>query len=281
MSTRVVFSDNGVLSDLSSRLNKFNASTASVVYTTGEDAFYIGSALPFARKFFEVSTPNTTPAVPVISYWDGNQWRSVVDTQDDTSPLSTPLAQSGLLSWTTDKNYGWHDEDTVDAAGIERVTGLGDITIYDLYWLRITWSANLTFTLKWVGDLFLDSDDLLQAEYPDLNSGFMSAFETGKTSWYEQRVLATKLITSDLIAKGMIQDSAQIMDWRWLELACISKTAQLIYSTSGPNFLESAQMAAQQYAARIDKNLINVDVNKNAREDKDERVGFRYTRLVR
>lgn len=278
---RIIYSDNGTLSDYSRVLNKFNAETQAFSYVTGQDAIYIGSAYPFSRKFFELSAVNVSAAVPTIAYWDGVAWRSVVDIQDDTDVSGATLGRSGQLLWTTDKNYLWNEEDTVTPQGTEHITDLGDVTIYERYWLKITFNASFSFTLQWVGELFLDSDDLLQVHYPDLTSTFAGDFETSKTNFFEQRVLATQLVIAELMAGGHIKAPELLKDLRFLEVATAHKTAEIIYSSSGPSYVDREARAAEKFETLLNKNLISADKDFDGREDREELAGMKVTRLSR
>lgn len=270
---RVVFSDNGTLSDISASMADYHAGTAVINYTLTEDALYIGSELPFNSLFFDVSVANAETATPVVSYWDGDEWVAMVDFIDETTSGGATLAQSGHITWTTDKESAWMREDTVSSNGTEEITGLGNITIYDLFWIKMTFSATLTGTaaLNFIGPKFCEDNDLTGEHVLFSNSTFKTNYESGKTSWEREIILASRLMVSDIVKKQAIISGDQLLDRRLLTDACVSKTAQLIFANLGDDYNNDRDAARAEYKSRLSLPNFGADKNNNARLDDSEK----------
>ena len=279
MLNKILVSDSGLL-DKTATLDDYNAGTLAVTLTTGTDAIYLGSKLPFTRKYLKLSAVNATASVLTVSYWDGTTWQSAVNVQDGTSPSATSLAQTGYVSWETDKRYAWTRDDTT-VSGTEKITGLGDVTLYDMYWVKLSWSANVSATVDWIGDLFC-SDTELGAEFPDLNrTAAKEAWATGKTTWEEQRVAASKLVSQGIQAFQVAPEATLVMNTDALMLACVQRTAAIIYAGFGEGYEDSWKAATDEYARRMDRKLFVTDENENGRVDPAETNTVRVTRMSR
>lgn len=264
---RVLYSDNGTLTDYSVNLDNYHAGNATFSYVKDEYAIYIGSDLPFNHLYFKLSSVNTESANITVQYWDDDQWRDVVDTLDETSLSGATLGQSGFVTWTPDEDYLWTREST-NSNG-EEVTGLTDVVIYDLYWIKITFSASLTadVVIDWVGNKFSIDEDLY-SEFPEFNStSFKTAYESGKTDWEEQHITAGKILIQDLQKRNVIESEGQILERRVFTLASVQKVAQIIYSSMGDDFADQAKDAKNEYLSRIKLLNFRTDLNKNARID--------------
>lgn len=266
MFNRVIFSDNGTLVDFSVNLDKFRTGTSTFNYTTSQDALYLGSRFPFNHRWFEVDTVNDQSADITIQYWDGKEFVNTVEVIDETSLSGVPFAQSGFITWTPDEDTSWSRDHTADAGG-EQVTGLGDVTIYDLYWIKITYSAtlNASTAFKWVGNIFSDDDDLV-VEYPDLlKSAVLTSFEAGKTDWKEQHIRAASIVITDMISKGIIDSGDQILERRVFKDIAVSKTAELIFNSFGDDFIDNRNDARIEYNKRLSKDIFLVDRNNDGK----------------
>lgn len=264
MLTRVLFSDNGVLSDISTELDDYKNGSKSLSIVAAEDAIYIGAYYPFNAKFFKIDSRNDvvgppavvySPMIPVIKYWSGsNGWKSAVEVIDETNGLK----QSGFISWTPNKDFSWSREDSNDVAE------LSSKTIYDLFWIKLTFSVDGTVNFKWVGEMF-SNDSHLGAEFPDLlRSQTLTSFESGKTDWEHQHVIAAKVIIDDLKTKKIISHKEQILDRREFTLAAVQKCASIIYSSFGDDYIDNKKACDAEYAKRINKDIFNVDKEETA-----------------
>lgn len=280
---RILFSDNGTLTDISANMVDYHSGTATIDYTLTQDALYIGSELPFNSLYFIPSTVNSNAAVPSISYWNGTEWISMVDFIDETSSGGVTLAQSGHITWTPNKTKLWVREDTVDSLGTENITGLGDVTIYDLFWLKITFSATLTNTtaLSFVGPKFCNDNDLTGEHVLFGNSTFKSNYESGKTSWEREIILASRIMIADIIKKQVILSGEQLLDRRILIDACVSKTAELIFSALGDDYTDDRDNARSEYKSRLSLPNFKSDSNADGILDTNESIGVTYGSLYR
>jgi len=268
MNRRIIYSDNGVLTDLSSVLSDYKRGTSSIQMVAAEDALYIGSKLPFNNIYFKVDSGNTSVSALSIEHWDGKAFNDVVEVIDETIVSGKTLAQSGYISWTPSKNHNYQMDDTIN------VTGLGaNITIYDSYWTKFTVSADFTSAavLSWAGNLFSNDDDL-GAEYPDLvSTDKIAAIATGKTDYQEQAVRAADILVNDLIQQGDIMYPDQILDRKDLRLASVQKVAEIVFRIFGEDYDKDRINAMGEYHSRLKKSFAKVDKNKDAREQPIER----------
>jgi hypothetical protein len=274
MERRIFYSDNGTLTDYSVNLQNFHSGTDAFTFVAAEDAFYIGARMPFNHLYFKMdgTNVNANASVMTVSYWDSGNWRDAVELIDETASSGKSLAQSGYITWTPDKSYGWCREDTNYSGN--SITGLTSVEIYDLYWLKITFSADLTANtaFSWVGQKFSDDNDL-GSEYSDLaRSTMIAAFETGKTTWEEQHIRAAKIIATDLIANGIIMERDQILDRYDFQFVAVSKVAEIAYGGMGDDYKDDKLIARNEYERRLNAALPRIDKDSNGREDVGEKV---------
>ena len=271
MIDRVIFSDNGISSDISRPLAKYRSGSSALTIVASEDAIYIGAILPFNHLYFKLgANVNSLSSEVSIKYYTGVEFVSVVDVNDETAVAGASLAQSGFIQWTTDKDKSWERRDTVHGGQVQ-ISELSDITVYDKYWLEIKFSNDLDpIDLDWIGQIFSDDDDLI-SEYPDLvRSNMLQAFESGKTDWQEQHARAAELIAKDLVSGRVIGSKEQIIDRDAFKLASVSKTAEIIYQAFGDDYADDRKEARIEYKSRLNKVVFNVDKNENARLDPEE-----------
>lgn len=228
-------------------------STALIDLDPG-DYYYIGQRFPFNHLYFIASDPNLNAANMTIEYWDGTRnsgWKEVVEITDETEINGVPFAQEGYLSWVPNKRWNWTYDDTVDCNGNEEIDDMGAITVYDQYWIRISFDAAVSFKLSWAGNLFNNDIDLY-AEYPSLNSArFLTSWDEGKTTWQEQAVNAAKVIIRDLKEKNVVWDAGQILERDEFRLMSVNKTAEIIMSGLGDNYVDDTNRARQEYHRRF------------------------------
>ena len=275
MKRRILYSNNGVLSDLSVALDNYQTGTSTIAgFVAAEDYIFIGSELPFNHLYLKLDgvNVNSDASVMSVSYWDSTQFRSAVDLLDETATAGASLAQSGFASWSSHKTYGWVREDT--NYGGNSVTGLETVDIYNMYWLRIGFSADLTagLALSWVGQKFSNDADL-GAEHSDLvRASFIDAYQSGKTDWEEQHVLAANLVIDELIHKKIVFKGSQLLDKDDLKLVTVKKVAEIIYGGMGRDYNDERDSVQKEYYRRINKALPTVDRNINGRKDINETV---------
>lgn len=261
MINRILYSDNGTISEWTTELEKYQTGSQTFSYVAGEDAIYIGSLYPFNHKYFKVGgTPNAESASISIQYWDGDEFVSVVNIVDETASGGASLAQSGFITFTPDEDKIWGLEHTED------ITELSTVKIYNMYWLKITFSADLTAStiLSWIGQKFSDDDDL-GSEYPELvRSAMLTAFESGKTDWEEQHVRAAEILIKDLIEANVIDNRNQILVRDKFRLAAVSKCAELAFRGFGDSYADNRIDARNEYNSRKKMRIYMIDKNEDA-----------------
>lgn len=258
----------GSITDLTLTLSEYNSQTATVSLNADVDYLYIGTSLPFNHKWFEVSSANVTAATPFIEIWYTNQWKSVVDILDRTDSSGTPMAQSGNLEFTPNRDFGWDIE--LDS---DDVTELANAPLtYNKYWMRISYDANVSFDLKYVGQKFA-SDTQLFAKYPIFDStSLRNSWDSGKANWDEQMFAASDEVIEDLISRRIIWDRNQVLDLATLRNPTIHKCATLIYRGLGANRNpEQLKDAEEKYLHSMDKKQWRVDLDRDAQLDPVER----------
>jgi hypothetical protein len=275
MNNRIVFSKNGSLNDFSVALSTYRGQIKTFTQVSGQDYLYIGSRLPFNHIYFKLQKPSINTAAMKVQYYDGTSWVDTVEVIDETEGFK----KSGMVQFTPNRDKGWGMRST-NYNG-EKVPGLEGIVIYDFYWTRISFDASLSeVEIKWAGNLFSNDDDLV-SEFPDLlSTANIASWEDGKTNWEEQHVAASKLLTDDLVNKGIICGPEQILDWREFTTACIQKTAEIIFKGMGDDYKDDVLDARKEYNARLARRFSRLDLNNDATETAGERfhsVGF-FTR---
>lgn len=266
MNKRIFFSDNGTLIDYSANLNRYDSTESEFSYTTGEDYIYIGGRLPFNSLYFKLDNLNLVTATMSVEVYDGSQWRVVNEVIDETDGFK----KSGYVTFTPNRDQGWLYKDTSSNGSV--IPGLASVKIYDLYWMRLSFNATLTAntSLIWVGSLFCDDTDI-GAEYPDLvKSSVLSAFKSGKTNWEEQRVRASEIIIQDLMINRVILDSGQMLEREDYRVACVQKTAELIFSAFGDDYIDQRKRAREEYQRRLSNPVKKIDLNANGVEERVE-----------
>jgi len=265
MNKRVFYSDNGVLRDLSVNLNKYDETESAFNYVTGEDYIYIGARLPFNSLYIKLVDKNTLPANMYIEVFDGEEWVFVNELIDETGAFHT----SGYITFVPDRDSGWSREDT---SGNTDISGLESLKIYDRYWMRISFDADLSLdcSLSWVGSIFSDDGDL-GSEYPDLiKASVLTAFKAGKTNWEEQHVKAALVIEQDLMINGVILDPNQMLEREDYRLASVQKVAEIVFNAFGDDFVDQRQRAREEYQRRLSSPMKKIDKNGNGIEEVTE-----------
>lgn len=268
---RVLWNKVATIYDVSPELNSFRTGSAVFAYTAATDAIYIGCEAPFAHKFIDVKVANAVAGTLSVHLWDGAAWRAVIDLVDGTAVAGASLAQDGTLSWTVDPDFaGWQTEnDSTDVSGLS----LGP-RVLNLYWMRLTYSANMTATteLNYVGDLFCDDDDL-ETRYPDFrHQNLKTAYGSStKTDWQEQCAAAGEELVRELRRRGLIRRREQIIDSSLLNIPATHLTASIIYGGLGSNYVAHAARAIEHYRGSLDLSYFEIDSNADGVIDDGEK----------
>lgn len=265
---RILSKISGTTTDHSVVLNHYPSGTATIAMTSA-DALYLGSDMPMNHKWIKVSSANAVASVASIETWNGAEWVTAVDVIDQTAVSGASLAASGILSWTPNRYTAWGRQNSS-----EEISDISTTKIYNLYWVRLKFSATLTAgtALAYVGHKFSEDTDLF-AEYPVFNdTALMGAHTTGKTSWEEQTVSAAEDIIKDLKAQDVIWAEGQILSPDQFRKASIHKTAEIIYRAFSADYEKEIALAKAEYKKAIDIRYFMVDANGNATLDPLERA---------
>jgi hypothetical protein len=272
-----VFYKSSVLKDISDKASSFVRGPISISHDE-EDFIYIGSRLPINHAYImienveppepEEGDPPLPPPVEAevkVEYWDGTSWISAVDAVD----LTNSLRNSGHIEFTPNKLYRWRRSDTNGPT--QTIAGLSSVSVYDLYWCRISWSESIgPKILNFIGTKF-SSDQELALEYPDLvRPSVISSFTSGKTDWEDQHLLAAKILAADLIQMQVIKDQSQILNWRDYTDASVHKVAEIAFNAFGESYREQSIAARQEYKQRISRKVHRVDTDSDAIESVHE-----------
>ena len=272
--TRIFYSNDGTLTDLSTNLSNYHSGTYTFAdFVAAEDYIYIGNIAPFNHFYLKMGTASVASSTMSISYWGGNTWTSAVEVIDETSGLT----QDGYVTFIPDRNTGWQSGNT-NGQG-QTVTGLTSVTVYDKYWIRVAFDTDLTDNciINWIGQKFSNDDDL-GSEFPDLNrSAVLTAFESGKTDWEEQHVRAAEIIVKDLVSKQVIFSKGQVLDRDTFMLPSISKVSEIIYNSFGDDYMDQKKESRTEYSLRMNKSIYDVDSNRDGEltiNEMSNRQGF-------
>lgn len=277
MELRLIHSDNGTLTDITYSIENYFSGSKSITINAAEDAIYIGSAYPLTSKYFKFSSVNAVSSSLTVSYWDGTTWQSMSDVIDETDTGSTTFGQSGYINFQTDSRYSWIGENTIEN-NTTKITGLGDVRIYELYWIKLTFSGAISFTIDWVGEL-LCSEDELTGTVPGVGkSTFMTNWETGKTNWEEQRYLASVEVLDEL-RSYRIPSGNILLRKSELSRATVYKTLELIYSAMGDGFEERVDKYSK-LSKKFTQNSLTRDGNLDGRQQTSE-INIKTTTMVR
>lgn len=257
---RVIFSDNGTISDLSRDLNDLYAGKVVLPVVYDQDKIYLGSDAAFNSRYFMLDVKNVVPSVVSVEIWTGSAWVPAVDVIDDTSVNGASFGRSGVLQWTKDKNKSWSR-----VADSNSITGLYGTAVYNMYWARLTFSATLTpaTSLKYVGQRF-SNDNQLAGYYPDLTrQSVLSAFKSGKTDWEEQQVLASEELILELRQRNLLFSGSQILDWQKYSLAATYKCAAIIMGGFGDDWADRRDNAESKFIDNLEKAGAGIDRNED------------------
>lgn len=266
--TRIIFSDNSTLIDYTHELTDFRSHTATIPVVAAEDAIYIGSMLPFNHFFFEFQVHNNETANINVQNWWGSDWHNCFDIIDLTKLTGSTFGQNGIISWSIDNFKGWDIWSRNDSSNI----GIQSLNIFERYWIKLTFSANLkaTTSIKYIGHKFSD-DTGLYGFYPDLNNQYLkSAFAAGKGDWNEQHYQAASEIEDYLNATNVILTKDQILDSSLFEKASIHKTAEIIYFALGKDYVNHMERARAKFKEAMNIKSLRVDSNGNGNLDQME-----------
>ena len=246
--------------DVSIAMGDYRAGVYAMTYVAGQK-LYVGTSAPMNNLWIEISTAAViATGTPVVEVWYNQSWVNVVDIIDETSAMTV----SGRLSWTLDLFKSWDYEE------LSTTVGIANTSIFNRYWLRISWPNNFVATLGFIGQKF--SNDLSFAStYPDLmQSAILTGFKAGKTNWNEQHFMAAEFIVKDLRRRNIILKRGQIMDWTVFEEASNHKVAELVYQAFGAAYKDQAIEARKKYEIEMSTRTYVIDLNMDGHISEDE-----------
>ena len=271
---RVIWDDDGTNVDISTLVNDYRSGSKTLPLVAVDDYLYIASDLPFNHRYIMVSSANDQASAISAAIWWSNEWVDAVDVIDTTSSGGATLAQSGILQWRTNRLKGWDRE--LDS---DDVTGVDNAAIYDMYWLRLTFSGDLNANtaIQYIGHKF-SSDTVLTTYYPDLqNASLKTAYLSGKTDWNTQHFMAAECIIRDLKARHIVYSANQILDYGLFEEASCHKVAELIYNGLGRPYIDQKNEAAKYYSKAMQIAFNNIDLNRDGNlSERERRTSLRY-----
>jgi hypothetical protein len=229
---------------------------------------YIGQHFPFNNLFFEVNTANSNSADLVFHTWDGSAFNLVDDQLDETKSSGATLARDGVVQFSPDADEFWDQiEDTSDSDG---PTELQSLSLYNLYWLRVSASDVLSAgtVLDKIAYRFANTQQLDQLD-PDL-SQYLTSWTSGKTDWNEQLIVASDMVVSDLKRMNKIKHPGNILRIDEISWATAYKTLSMIYTMLGPDFTFRKEQADKEYKRLINMNLFTFDSNIDGVESAGE-----------
>ena len=224
---------------------------------------YIGQHYAFNNFFVEMNVVNVVPSVLSIEYWDGRQWRAAVDILDGSSLAGATLGKTGVVQFSPDTQYSWTRVN--DTSEEDTSFGLETVNIYNMFWLRLKVSANLTAgtNIKHLSYAFTN-DRMLKSIDPEIDQYLTAWGGAGKTNWIEQIRLGSQHVIIDLKARSMVLSNAQILRFDDVSLAAAYRTLLQIYAPFGEGFKDKRAFAQAQYTAAMDVKNFSFDRNNDA-----------------
>lgn len=285
LKNRIIFSDNGTRKDFTHKLNNYISQTEVMDFVSNDDYLYLGSEAAFNHRWIELETVNTSAStLSEIAVWDGDEWKTVVEIIDLTKNDAgdTSLSKSGIISWVTDKDQTlWVRDDTDDTSN-NQIIGLEDLNIYDLFWVRLKWSADLDVTteLKAITHKFADDEDLFNL-WPEFDTDeARERYRDGTTTYDQVHFESAQEIIKDLKRQGVLATPDQILEWSNFRTSSVHKAAEILFRNFGKDWDEEWKKARQAYTESIKIDLFDIDQNNNARLDPRE-IQFRSGNLIR
>lgn len=224
---------------------------------------YIGQHYAFNNFFLEMGTVNAVVSNLSVDYWDGRAWRAAVDILDGTSLAGATLGRTGVVQFSPDTNFSWtRINDTSDE---DATFGLESLNIYNMFWLRVKVSVNLTAgtNIKHLSYAFTN-DRMLKSIDPEIDQYLSAWGGAGKLNWVEQIRLGSQHVIMDLKARSLVSSNAQILRFDDVSLAAAYRTLLQIYAPFGEGFKDKRAWAQAQYTSSMDVKNFSFDRNNDA-----------------
>lgn len=257
---RLLRSTNGTISD-NSLANQEEAAVVTHDITASQDAIYIGQCYPFNNFYYKSSVVNALASDITIEYWDGNSWVFAVDILDATKVGSATLARSGVIQFSPNIRNRWQIVYDTSETGVAP-SDLTSVAIYNMYWIRIKFTGNLTPTTASDKICYCFSTHQQIAKRDSTLNSYLTSF--GLTSWEDRIISASLDVVSDLKRMSLIINRGQILKLEDVSNATDWKTIQGIYFELGGDYQNKYDNAVDQYESAIDLKSFTFDMNKDA-----------------
>lgn len=277
--SRIIWKDNATLRDITREMSDLLSNRTTLAFVAAQDRLFIGSDFPFNHRYIGVHTANAAASALSVALWDGTAFNAVAEIQDYTKDVETgliSLAQSGNVLWVPDETKTWSRE-----ASTENISDLSTLKIYDKFWARLSWSADLDATteLQYMGHKFSGDDDFRML-YPSLlRPKLWQAFDPAKTDWDDQHVLAAEQVIDALIAREAAYTGDQVLDPSAFRDAACHRAAQIIMNSFGDDWETERRNAEKAFQEALEKKVWGLDRDGDARLKPRETV--RTARVIR
>lgn len=240
-----------------------------VIAMDGIAPIYIGKKAPFNNFFIWADIVNATDSIMKVEYFDGKAWQEAVDVLDE----SVGLTQSGIVQFSPNKKYNWARVSDTSETDV----GFAGLTIYDMYWLRVSFSVALDAgtTVKQFAYKFTDENELLSKDI-DLNE-LLTSFS--QTDWTRQIIAASVEVVKDMKIRQIITDECQILRFEDVFLLTAYKTLFIIYLNLGSSYKEKREEIIKLYENSF-AGIYTIDKNNDAMVSRNE-ININSTRMTR
>jgi hypothetical protein len=223
------------------------------------DSFYIGKYLPFNNFYIDIKKICKENVNINISIWTGRNWEPAADILDGTCSSLGTFKRSGVIQFFPDKKDKWT---SITDTSLYAQSGLSSKKIYDLYWIKISFSDQITeCEANKISYLFTTSQQLDNIDV-QINS-YLSAFGTGKTNWNTEIMTASSQIVAELRSRGVIKEEGELLRLSDISHACDYKSLSIIYTSLGVSFTEKRDYYENKYSQLISQKYFTLDQDEN------------------
>lgn len=274
---RLLRMTNGTLTDLSlSNQNTSETDTHNI--TAATDWLYLGQHYPFNNFYYQYSVANALASSMTIEYWDGSSWVFAVDLLDGTKSGTATLARSGTVQFSPNIRNRWQIVYDTSETGVAP-SDLNTVTIYNMYWIRIKFTGNLTPTTASKKLCYCFSSHQQISNRDSTLSSYLTAF--GVSTWEDHIISASTDVVRDLKRMNLIIDRGQILNIEDVSSATDWKTIMSIYFELGGDYQDKYKNAEKLYALALDIRGYSFDTNKDATIQPIEVNSDHQTRMSR
>lgn len=262
--------------DYSLANQELSASIVPALLST--DYLYIGQYFPFNNFFYYGNIANANDSDLTIQYWTGKEWRSAVDILDGTKVGNKTFARPGVIQFSPYKTQGWQKINYTSDSNSP--TEMQTLEIYNLYWIRIKVSADLSaLTSFYEMSYAFTSTDQLNTKDVEIGQ-YYASFVNGKTDWIREIVTSSKDVVNYLKGLDLIVHPGNILRFDDVSLATTFKTLSLIYQNLGPAYEKRMLKADADCKAALNIKNFTFDLNDNGQVDEKE-IATTNKRIVR